>query len=79
MIPIDFGVSRSKITVTWDINYCPLNNLISIKLRDTIVVKRTTAYPSGVYCSDSRSSSYFICNAISPGSPEGWYCTLAQG
>jgi len=37
MIPIDFGVSRSKVTVTCSIKPYPHNNMKSIKLRDSIV------------------------------------------
>jgi len=39
MISIDFWVngSKVKVTVTLNIKNCPLNNLIHIQLRDTII------------------------------------------
>ena len=51
MIPIDFGVSRSKakVTVTLNKHQCPLNNLKPMKLRDTII---------GVFVAHLRTQSF---------------------
>ena len=37
MTPIDFGVSRSNVIVTWSIKYLSVHLLETIKLRDIII------------------------------------------
>ena len=47
MSPIDFevNISNVKVSVTLNINHCPLNSLKSIKLRNTIVCVLVGHFP----------------------------------